>query len=308
MNEKLFETALGIDSPWFIAGVDFDAQVRRLTIRVDFEVGSRFAVAGTEGVHPVHDTVEKQYRHLNFFQHECHLAVRVPRVKLPDGSVRLVQPDWAGKLAGFTLLFEALVLALCQQMAFSAVARLVGVSAHRVMELCGRYVEQAVQEADYSAVRQLAIDETSRAKGHDYVTLAADAERRAVIFVAEGRGANTIKALAADLQAHGANPNDIESVSIDMSPAFIKGVTTELPNARITFDKFHVIAHASTALDATRRVEQRTDPALKGLRWTLLKSRQNLTPTAPTSTPCSPNSPPSGPPAPGCTASSCVKS
>lgn len=42
----------------------------------------------------------------------------MPRVTLPDGSVRLVAPPWAGQLAGFTLLFEA--LALCQQMPFAA--------------------------------------------------------------------------------------------------------------------------------------------------------------------------------------------
>jgi transposase len=58
----------------------------------------------------------------------------------------------------------------------------------------------------------------------------------------------------------------IVSVSIDMSPAFIKGVTDKLPNARITFDKFHVIAHASQAVDKTRRAEQRTDPTLKGIK------------------------------------------
>ncbi|SEI26987.1 Helix-turn-helix domain of transposase family ISL3 [Paraburkholderia hospita] len=56
---------------------------------------------------------------------ECYLEVRVPRVRLPDGSVRLVEPDWVGKLDGFTLLFEALVLALCREMTFAAVARVV---------------------------------------------------------------------------------------------------------------------------------------------------------------------------------------
>jgi transposase len=61
-----------------------------------------------------------------------------------------------------------------------------------------------------------------------------------------------------------------------MSPAFIKGVTEHLPNARITFDKFHVVAHASAALDKVRRLEQKTDPSLKGLRWVLLKDRQRL--------------------------------
>ncbi len=81
--------------------------------------GSRFAYAGIAGEHPVHDTQIKRLRHLNFFQHECFLEVRVPRVRLPDGSVRLVEPDWVGQLNGFTLLFEALVLMLAQQMPFA---------------------------------------------------------------------------------------------------------------------------------------------------------------------------------------------
>ena len=106
MESNLFETALGIHDPWHVTGVNLDAEARTLTIRIDFKPGSRFAVAGEAGTQPVHDTVEKRYRHLNFFQHECSLEVRVPRVKLANGSVRLVEPDWAGRLKGFTLLFE----------------------------------------------------------------------------------------------------------------------------------------------------------------------------------------------------------
>ena len=70
MSEKLFETALGIGAPWFVAETDFNAQARTLTIRVDFTAGTRFAVSGLAGEHPVHDTVSKRYRHLNFFQPE----------------------------------------------------------------------------------------------------------------------------------------------------------------------------------------------------------------------------------------------
>ena len=138
MTEKLFETALGISAPWYVAGTDFDAQARTLTIRVDFAQGSRFAVAGAEGEHPVHDTVSKRYRHLNFFQHECFLEVRVPRVHLPDGAVRQVEPGWAGKLSGFTLLFEAWAVRVLQAATtVSAAAGLLGISwdqAHGIME------------------------------------------------------------------------------------------------------------------------------------------------------------------------------
>jgi transposase len=281
VTEKIFESALGIGSPWFIAGMNFDQSQRKLSIRIDFEVGSRFAVPGQAGEHPVHDTVTKTYRHLNFFQHECVLEVRVPRVKLPDGSVRQITPAWAGKLSGFTLLFEAFVLLLARETTFTGAARISGLSVHRVMSLCERYVDEAVSTADFSEVRRLAIDETSRAKGHDYVSLFADAdpdpERRRVLFVAEGREAETVGAFASNLRAHGGKPTEITSISIDMSPAFIKGIEEHFPKAQITFDKFHVIAHASEAITAMRREEQQRDPSLKGLRWVLLKDRSKLT-------------------------------
>ena len=275
-SEKLFEVALGLSTPWYVRETRFDAVGRTLTIAVDFRAGSRFSYPGIAGEHPVHDTQTKRYRHLNFFQHDCYLEVRVPRVKLPDGSVRLIEPPWAGQLNGFTQLFEALVLCLCREMPFAGVARIVGESWHRVAAIAERYVDLAVAEADYSEVEELAIDETSKARGHDYVTIAADAERRAVIFVTDTREAVAIEQLAADLIAHGGDPEAIHRVSIDMSPAYIKGVQEHLPNATVTFDKFHVIAHASYALDQTRRAEQKRDPDLKGLRWTLLKDRSKL--------------------------------
>ena len=280
MTAKLFEAALGIAEPWLVASVDFDEKAKTLTVLIDFKPGTRFGISGHEGAHPVHDTVTKTYRHLNFFEHECHLQVRTPRVKLPNGSVRLVEPDFAGRLNGFTLLFEALILMLARQMPFAAVARIVGESPHRVLAVCQKYVEMACGLADYSDVTALAIDETSRARGHSYVTLAADAQARRVLFVTEGRDAKTIERLAQYLDDRGCPAQSITSASIDMSPAFIAGVTEHLPNARITFDKFHVIGHASLAVDKMRRIEQRTDKSLKGLRWTLLKDRAKLKPAA----------------------------
>jgi len=274
MQNQIFEVALGIANPWYIKDVEFDAEQKSLSIHIDFIAGSRFAYPGVEGVHPVHDTQIKRYRHLNFFQHECHLDVRVPQ--FPGGRIALVEPDWAGKLNGFTLLFEALVLMLARQMPFAVVARIVGESWHRVYAICAKYVELAVDAADLSDVCAVAIDETSCQRGHDYLTLVADAEQRKVIFVSDGKDAKTVESFAEYLSTHGGDASQIDSTSIDMSPAFIKGVTDQLPNARITFDKFHVIAHASTAVDKMRRAEQKTDSDLKGLRWALLKDRSNM--------------------------------
>lgn len=219
---NLFGMALGLQEPWYVRAVDFDAAAKKLTLRVDFREGSHFPHPAVEGLHPVYDTEKKTLRHLNFFQHECYLEVRIPRVQLPDGKPRLAEPDWVGKLDGFTLLFEAFVLVFCRAMTFSAAARIFGISEHRTKAICHKYVNEVVEQADYSKVHAVAIDETSRARGHAYVTLVADSERRAVIFVTEGKDAETVQAFASDLSAHKGDPGAIESISMDMSPGLHK--------------------------------------------------------------------------------------
>ena len=148
---------------------------------------------------------------------------RVPRVRLPNGKVALVSPPWAGKLSGFSLLFEALILAMCQDMTFAAVARLAGLSQHQTQAISNRYVELATETDDQADVRAVAIDETSRARGHNYVTVVADARKRRVIFVGEGRAADSVDRFARSLEAHGGDPEAVEVASSDMSPALHQG-------------------------------------------------------------------------------------
>ena len=202
-----------------------------MTICVDFRPGSRFSHPEVAGEHPVHNAQTKRYGHLNCFQHECFLEVGVPRAKLPDDLVCLIEPPWADKLSGFTPVFVALVLSFSRGLPYAAVARLVGESWHRAETIADRYVELGVAQAACAGVPELAIEETSRAREHDYVTLAADAERRAVIFVTETRETVAIEGLAEDLRAHGGDPEAVRAVSIEMSLAYIRGVAEYLPNA-----------------------------------------------------------------------------
>ena len=80
---------------------------------------------------------------LEFFQHECSLEVRVPHLKAPNGSIRLVEPDWAGRLEGFTLMFETPVLTLAREIHFATVARLMGEGWCRLVAICKRHVDLA---------------------------------------------------------------------------------------------------------------------------------------------------------------------
>jgi transposase len=119
---------------------------------------------------------------------------------------------------------------------------------------------------------------TAARRGHDYVSLFVDLDQRRVLFVSPGKDAATVAAFAQDLPAHQGDPLAITEVSIDMSPAFEKGVTQQLPNAAITFDKFHAVSLGNEAVDQVRRQERKDHPELSGSRYLWLKNPAKLTP------------------------------
>lgn len=185
---------------------------------------------------------------------------------------------WARPGSGFTLLFEGLVLALVKDMPVLSLARLVGETDTRIWRIVHHYVEQAVARMDLSQVRQIAADETSAKRGHDYVSLFVDLAKRRVIHVAEGKKAEAVDAFARKLAAHGGDAEAITDASIDMGANFIAGVERNFPNADITFDKFHVVKLVNDAVDEVRRAESRENAVLKGTRYLWLKNVENLTP------------------------------
>ena len=276
--EQDIQRVFGFQSPWYMRGLKFDHENKRIDVSVDFEAGTRFPHPDAPGLHPVHDTVRRTFRDMSWSRYHVYLNARIPRIRLPDNRVVQVQPEWAGRVPGFTLSFEAMILAFGKEMPCSTVEELTETSYHSIMTVLHRYVETAEATTDLSGMTSAAVDETSYKKGQKYVTIVADAEKRKIVFVTLGRGADTIGEFAEHLKKRNASPDQIDFICMDMSPAFISGAGKYLGAARITFDKFHVIAHASEAIDETRRLEQKLAPELKGKRWLLLKDRSKLNP------------------------------
>ena len=283
-TQPLFELALNIQDPWYIKDIQFDVENKRLDIHIDFRKGAVFHYESVKenikGDFKVYDTVPKEWRHLNFFEHECFLHARIPRLDITNGMKRLIDPPWSGLSNGFTLLFEALVLQLASHMPVHTVSRIVSESDYKIWAMLERYVNRSLANNDYSDLKAIGMDETSKCKGHDYITLFVDLLKKRTVFIAEGKDHETVKAFADDLNAHNGNTEAITDVSCDMSPAFIKGVETNLPNAKITFDRFHIIKIINTGVDTVRKQEAQTQHAvLKGTRYIFLKNAKNLTDT-----------------------------
>ncbi len=278
MEKALFSAALEINEPVFIDEIAFDAVEGELHIHMDFRRGSRFACSecGAGGL-AVHDTVEKTWRHLNFFQYKCYIHLRTPRTKCPKCGERLWIPPWGRKQSGFTILFEAFVMALAKEMPISRIGEIVGEQDTRIWRMVRHHVDLAYAQKDFSAVTKIGCDETSSRKGHNYVTVFADMDGNDVLFATEGKDSGTVQAFAKELPKHGSKPEQIKEVTMDMSPAFIRGVGSYLPQASVTFDKFHVIQALNKAQDEVRRMEQKLNPLLKSTRYIWLKNPENLT-------------------------------
>lgn len=280
--QELFEKALGITPPWFVERIEFNQDEKRLDIYINFKRGSKFSYFDNKNNKEfsglsAYDTTTKKWRHLNFFEHECYLHARIPRVKLPDGTIKTVKAPWEGISSGFSLLFEALLLQLCSSMPINQVSKLINVHNDKIWDMLDRYVNKAKEYEDFSNIDSIGIDETSSAKGHEYITLFVDLNKRRTLFVAKGKDASTVKEFVEDFRKHKAEIENVRNVSCDMSPAFIKGVLEYIPNADITFDKFHILKIINEAVDSVRKQEVKENKLLKGTKYIWLKNKQNLT-------------------------------
>jgi len=280
-QKDLFAKALLIEKPWYIHEIQFDQQAGKLEIWIDFERGSTFYYEdkelGVKGEFKAYDTTQKTWRHLNFFQYQCYLHAWIPRVDLGDGKVRQVSAPWEGHTAGFTLLFEALILELVKVMPVHQVSQIMNTYDKKLWDMIKAYTEKARAEEDFSEVSVVGVDETAVRRGHDYVTLFVDLEEKRTIFVTDGRDHSVVGEFVGDLIEHNGAAENVTQVSCDMSPAFIKGVEDNLPNAAIVFDRFHVTKVINEAVDKVRKAEVGQNPILKNSRYLFLKNRDRLT-------------------------------
>lgn len=223
-----------------------------------------------------HDTIEKVWRHLNFFGYKTYLHCRVPRVKCGDCGVHQIEVPWARKQSGFTLLMDAIILTLAQSMPILKVAKMLDEHDTKIWRVIIYYIKKSRAKEDFSRVSIVGIDETSFKKGHKYVTIVGDIENSKVIYVCEGKNSSTLTTFNEDLINHGGEPTMIQFISCDMSPSFINGISSEFPDSKITFDKFHVMKMMNEAVDEVRKQEQSTVKELKNSKYLWLKKENNL--------------------------------
>jgi transposase len=203
------------------------------------------------------------------------LSVKVNRIKCRTCGRDAYEnvPFVTGKQR-YTHLLAKFVVCMLHYMTIKDLANYLGLSWDTVKDIHKTYLKRKFSHIDISRVRHIGIDEFAVCKGQRYLTIVVDTDSGAIIYVGKGKSADSLKKFWPRLKRSGAT---IESVSSDMSLAYISAVMKHLPNAVHVYDRFHVQKLANEAVDTIRRQVYNQEKnvgrrnVIKGTRWLLLR-------------------------------------
>lgn len=225
----------------------------------------------------------RRWRHLGIWGHQVLIEGPIRRFRCrPCGRTVTEAVPWARHDSIFTMPFEDAVGLMAQRTDQTAVSQLFGISWVTVGNVAQRLVGELLDSDRFANLSRIGVDEISFRKRHRYLTIVTDHDTGRVIWVGEGKTADTLKAFFGSLPRKVCEA--IEIVTMDMSGAYQRAVRDCLPNATIAFDHFHIAKLANEALNEVRRQLARkareTDPetakAIKGLRWPTAYRLENL--------------------------------
>ena len=273
MNEcEFYRVVLGLREPWEVKAVQVDVPGEKVEVTVGYKEGTLWACPESQERLPVHDHVERRWRHLDTCQFVTELVCRVPRLRLSDGRVWTVPVPWAEARSRFTSLFEQMAISvLLGARSLKTAAAWLRLDWSAVDRIMKRAVERGLSRRSLEELRHLGLDEKSFLRGQSYATVMVDLDPEAprVLEVVEGRSTASANAVLATLPP--AQRAQIEAVAMDMSAPYQAAVAEVLPQAAVVHDKFHVSKLMGEAVDQVRRGEHQRllgqgDERLKGTR------------------------------------------
>lgn len=189
--------------------------------------------------------------------------------------------SWLWESGRFTKRFEEKVGRMARQMPLTEVAKLNQISWDQAWRMELEYMRDlAKQHPPATKIRVIGVDERSIRKGHTYRVVVADMDEQRPIWIGgTGRTKEDLDQFFAEIGAE--RSRGIELAVMDMWKAFRNSTNENAPQARIIFDKFHILRHLSDALDKIRRqeykrVNEKERKYIKGQRYTLLSHKANL--------------------------------
>lgn len=211
---------------------------------------------------------------------QVKLLMKIQRIECKDClCIRQENVHFVIGKRSYTNKLARLVVALSHVGTIQDVANFLHMSWDTVKGIQKRHLTQHYSNPDISGTKRIGIDEFAVAKGHVYKTIVVDLDTGQVIYIADGKSADSLTKFWQKVEKQKVT---IEAVATDLSAAFVSSVMTNAPHAALVFDHFHVVKLLNDTIDEIRRdtYKMETDlnkrKVLKGTRWLLLRNERDI--------------------------------
>jgi transposase len=278
---ELYATILGLTPPWKVAGVEVDVPGEQVTVKVEAGPGP-FACPICQQPSPGYDRRPRRWRHLDTMQLRTWIEADIPRVQCTQHGIKQIVIPWAEPGSQFTQMFERLAIDFLRECSVTGAATLLRITWDEAWGIKRRAVQRGLARRTAEPTPYIGVDEKAITKGHSYLTIVADLERSRVLFVNEDRKAESLDAFWPTCTP--VQRASIVAVAMDMWEPYIQSVSTHVPGgqAKIVFDKFHIVKHLHAAVDKVRKLEHRLlahggDKRLTGTKYLWLRRPSEFT-------------------------------
>jgi len=227
-----------------------------------------------------YDTYEREVRDLPWSEFRTTVVVELYRVRCPDCGVKTEKVPQLPSKAPFSQRFEEAVGLACESAAVRRVAKQFRLSPSTVRAIDIRYLKRWAASRRKPALRQMGIDEIYLGKKQKFLTVVCNLQTGEPLWLGGERKKETLdEFLGQQLSAF--QRRVVQAACVDMWEPFRQSLQQWVPQCQIIYDKFHILQHASKAVDEVRRAEffRKGGPArdiVRGKRWLLLSSWVNL--------------------------------
>jgi transposase len=261
---------------------DANEAANTLTLWIRQTAAEPYYVCGGCGisVREVHSWSERRLRDLPWATWTVWLRLEVHRVRCRRCGVRTERLPFVEGKVHYTTRLEAAVAQECEAAPVQRVAVQRGLAPETVRRMDKRALRRWAAARPRTPVRYLGVDEIFLGKRDKFLTVVSDLESGEPLWVGLERKQETLDRFFAEALPP-ARRRAVRAVCVDMWEPFRLSLQQHLPHAKLVYDKFHVLRHASEALDETRRAEFFRQGAqarglIRGQRWLLLRRWANL--------------------------------
>ncbi len=274
MNSSLLYHAYGV-TEYEYSGIEYKDS--SIFIKLKHEEPQKLQCPHCGGFHVIrYGKTKRDIRNLPFGSKRTFLSLTIQRYHCKDceHTYQANIPFTHGSVS-YTYRFSRYVLDLLRiGGTISSVAAHLRVNWNIVKDIHKQYLKNHYTYPSLKNVRRIGIDEFAVRKGHVYKTIVVDLDTGRILYVGNGKGADSLKGWWKRCRRNKVN---IEVVTSDLSAAYISSVMENAPDATHIYDRFHVTQLVTDAVDDVRRLlwNQETDfekrKLIKGSRWLLLR-------------------------------------